>query len=147
MKKKYSLFWISFAVVFGLLVFGSIYFSWLDLFSRDPTFATTGPAEQFLKCGGRWPPLLKWGAGVGGLFYLLWLFRTVILLNLSLVLLSGAMFKNFKPLKSTFLLLSMIAMQDPPVEVCTVGSCNPSILFMMSSKCVRDHIISGCNSF
>ena len=35
------LFWISFAVVFGLLVFGSLYFSWLDLFSRDRTFTTS----------------------------------------------------------------------------------------------------------
>ena len=36
--------------------------------------------------------------------------------------------------------------QDPPVEVCTVGSCNPFILFSMSSKCVRDHIIGRYNS-
>ena len=41
MKKQYTLFWISFAVVFGLLVFGSLYFSWLDLFSRDRTFTTS----------------------------------------------------------------------------------------------------------
>ena len=26
----------------------------------------TGPAEQFLKRGGRWPPLLNWGARRGG---------------------------------------------------------------------------------
>ena len=134
MKKQYTLFWISFAVVFGLLVFGPFYFGWLDLFSTDLTFATTGPAEQFLKCGGRWPPLLRWRGGGGGAVLSLWLFRTVILLNLSLVWLSGVMFKNFKPLKSTLLPLSLIAMQDPPVEVCTVGSSNPSILFMMSSK-------------
>ena len=36
---------------------------------------------------------------------------------------------------------------DDDVEVCTVGSCNPFILFSMSSKCVRDHIISRYNSF
>ena len=40
-KKQYTLFWISFAVVFGLLVFGSLYFGWLDLFSRDSTFTTS----------------------------------------------------------------------------------------------------------
>ena len=40
-KKQYTLLWISFAVVFGLLVFGSLYFGWLDLFSRDPTFTTS----------------------------------------------------------------------------------------------------------
>ena len=39
MKKQYSsCILISFAVVFGLLVFGSSYFGWLDLFSRDLTF-------------------------------------------------------------------------------------------------------------
>ena len=41
MKKQYTLFWISFAVAFRLLVLGSLYFGWLDLFSRDPTFTTS----------------------------------------------------------------------------------------------------------
>ena len=29
------------AIVFGLLVLGSLYFGWLDLFSKDPTFTTS----------------------------------------------------------------------------------------------------------
>ena len=46
-----------------------------------------GPAEQFLKWGGRWPPRLKWGWGVANLAVLsLWLFRTVRLVNLSWVI-------------------------------------------------------------
>ena len=70
-----------------------------------------GPAEQFLKWGGRWPPLLKWGWGVANLAVLsLWLFRTVRLMNLFLESLSsGVMFIHFKPLKSTLFLLSLIA--------------------------------------
>ena len=41
MKKQYTLFWISFAVVFGLLVLVSLHFGWFDLFSCDPTFTTS----------------------------------------------------------------------------------------------------------
>ena len=40
-KKQYTLFSISFAVVFRLLVLGSLYYGWSDLFSRDPTFTTS----------------------------------------------------------------------------------------------------------
>ena len=39
-KKQYTLFLISFDVVFELLVLVSLYFGRFDLFSRDPTFTT-----------------------------------------------------------------------------------------------------------
>ena len=45
LKKQYTLFWTSFTVVFGLLLFGSLYFGWLDLFSRDPTFKPAGSSS------------------------------------------------------------------------------------------------------
>ena len=72
----------------------------------------TGPAEQFLKCGGRWPPTLRWG---GGGEEQIWLFSLCGCLELSDYwtflesLLSGVMFINLKQLKSIFLLLSLIA--------------------------------------
>ena len=48
MKKQYSsCILISFAVVFGLLVFGSSYFGWLDLFSRDLTFIAGSSSTVF----------------------------------------------------------------------------------------------------
>ena len=33
---------------------------------RERYHLFTGTAEQFLKCGGRWPPVLKWRGGRGG---------------------------------------------------------------------------------
>ena len=50
-------------------------------------------------------------------------------------------FINFKRLKSTFLLLSVITHQKF-ADHDTVGPCNAFILSSMSLKCVRDHIIS-----
>ena len=74
----------------------------------------TGPGEQFLKCRGRWPPTLMWEGGGGGGREQIWLFSLCGCLELSDYwtflesLLSRVMFINFKPLKSTFLLLSVI---------------------------------------
>ena len=73
-----------------------------------------GPAEQFLKFGAQWPPTLRWG-GWGGGEEQIWLFSLCGCLELSDYwtflesLLSGVMFINFKWLKSTFLLLSLIS--------------------------------------
>ena len=66
-------------------------------------------AEQFLKCGGRRPTLLKrWGGGGGGGANLavlsFWLFRTFSLMNLSWVIVERS-----HVAESTFLLLSLNA--------------------------------------
>ena len=71
----------------------------------------TGPGEQFLKCRGRWPPTLRWGGGRS----IFLLFPLCGCLELSDYwtffesLLSRVLFINFKLLKSTFLLLCVIA--------------------------------------
>ena len=107
------------------------------LYKRD---CSAGSEEQLLKCGGRRPPFFEVAGGEGQI----WLFSLCRCLELSDCwsaepFLSTVMFKNFKSLKSTFLLLSLIAhADDPPVEVCkswyyTVGSCNSFILSSMSS--------------
>ena len=63
------------------------------------------------KVRGRWSPLLMWGGGGGQI----WMFSLCGCLEQSDYwtflesLLRGVIFINFKPLKSTFLLLSLIA--------------------------------------
>ena len=61
-------------------------------------------------------------------------------------LLSGVVLINFKPLKSTFLHAESTT-RSLQIMILNVGSCNPFILSSVSSKCVRDHIISRYNSF
>ena len=53
---------------------------------------------------------------------------------------------NFKPLKSTFLHAESTT-RSLQIMILNVGYCNPFILSSVSSKCVRDHIISRYNSF
>ena len=75
-----------------------------------------------------------WGWGGGGQIQAglsLWLFRTARYTGpfLTESLLSGVMFINFTPLKSTFLLLRLIAPAGSTSRsLQTVGSCNPFIL-------------------
>ena len=84
----------------------------------------------------------------------LWLFRTVRLLDLSV--LSHCWAESCLWISSRwkvpFSCWSWLHMLDPSLEVCrswyyTVGSCNPVILSSMLFKCIRDHIISRYNSF
>ena len=115
----------------------------------------TGPAEQFLKCGAG--NHLFWsGAGEGE--GQIWLFSLCVCLELSDYwtflesLLSWVIFINFQPLKSTFLLLSLIAHAGSTstslqIMILHCGFLDPFLLSSMSSKCVRDFIISRYNSF
>ena len=134
-------------------------------------------AEQFLaECGGRWPPLLKWGAGgkfICSLFVAV--YGTVRLLNFVESLLSGAIFLKKAAEKDLFFCCAWLHMQDSLVEVfrswssevpvipsvCLVCHRNmyhtghwsklkiSSWLFKIPTeiKCLRYHIISRYDSF
>ena len=79
---------------------------------RTETRSKGGPAEQFLKYGGRWPPLLKWrwwGGGANLAVLSFWLFRTFRLLNLSWVIVERSHVDKFQSPEKYLLLLCLIA--------------------------------------